>query len=128
MCAAGAGGSEWAESTDGVWSESVPSPTFEWDSEALPTTSNWEEWNSYIGPDTDFAASEGIPFRVDDDDLFVGISDEEVSSSPYFLSGKKSRATGRNCCGFCDVLQIKRLCGWRERTKQCGVACLLAYP
>ena len=78
--AAGEGEAGWVDRDDPAWVDSVPSPKYEWDAgaEPLPTTGNWGEWNSYMASDPEFPISgEGIPFRVDDDDLFL---DEEVSS------------------------------------------------
>ena len=84
-CDDAAGDSEagWVDRDDPAWVDSVPSPKYEWDAgvEPLPTTGNWGEWNSYIASDPEFPiGGEGVPFRVDDDDdLFLGIADEEVS-------------------------------------------------
>ena len=65
--------------------DSVPSPRYEWDAgadagaEPVPTSGNWGEWNNYMATDADFPISgEGVPFRVDDDDLFLDIGEEEV--------------------------------------------------
>jgi hypothetical protein len=77
--AAGEGEAGWVDRDDPAWVDGVPSPKYEWDAgaEPLPTTGNWGEWNSYMASDPEFPISgEGIPFRVDDDDLFL---DEEVS-------------------------------------------------
>ena len=86
-----AGETGWGDKDAAAWIDSIPSPSYEWDAAgdtALPTTGNWGEWNSYISSDPEFATgregvSEGLPFHVDDDDLFTAVADvnEEVLHS-----------------------------------------------
>ncbi|BDA48985.1 hypothetical protein COCOBI_13-0950 [Coccomyxa sp. Obi] len=75
-----AGETGWVDKDAAAWIDSIPSPSYEWDAAgdaALPTTGNWGEWNSYISSDPEFVTGrEGVPFHMDDDDLFAAVADE----------------------------------------------------